>query len=49
MRADHPIDRIGERQPQLLAKMLAQRATLIGEIVDAALVDCRSLVRRRGR
>ncbi len=28
-----------ERQPQLLAEMVAQRATLIGDILDAALVN----------
>ena len=38
MRTDHPVDRIGERQPQLLAEIFAQRAPLIGDIVDAAFV-----------
>ena len=39
MRADHAIRRIVERQSQLLAEMVAQRATLIGDIIDAALID----------
>ena len=38
MRADHAIDRIGKRQPQLLAEIIAQRAPFIGHIVDAAFV-----------
>ena len=38
MRADHAIHRIVERQPQLLAEIFAQRATLIGDILDAAFV-----------
>ena len=39
MRTDDAVDRIGKRQPQLLAEIVAQRVPLIGDIIDAAFVD----------
>ena len=38
VRADHAVHRIVERQPQLLAEIFAQRATLVGDVLDAAIV-----------
>ena len=38
MRTDHPVHGIVEREPKLLAEMLAQRSTLGRDIFDAAIV-----------
>ncbi len=41
---DHPVHRVGEIQPQLLAEVVAQGAVITGKIVDAAVVALEAVV-----